>query len=186
MHEPVAAQLRARDEHEPSVGHRKGAYTDAASDRGGLLRTAHQGVLFLDEIGEPALDAQAMLLDAVEEKRFLPMGSDKEVGSDFELMVGTNRDRRVGVAQARFREDLLAQINLWAYTLPGLAQRPEDIEPNVDRLLARAACAIRPRSTVQRRSQGPLPAVGQVRRSFVARQHPRPDGQRDTHGHAGR
>lgn len=120
-------------------GHRKGAFTGAAADRAGLLRSAHGGVLFLDEIGELGLDEQAMLLKAVEEKRFYPMGSDREVASDFQLMVGTNRDLRIDVAEGRFREDLYARINLWSYVLPGLAQRPEDIEPNVEHLLARAA-----------------------------------------------
>ena len=119
-------------------GHKKGAFTGAAADRAGLVRTAHEGVLFLDEIGELGADEQAMLLKAVEEKRFFPMGSDREVMSDFQLIAGTNRDLRVDVAQGRFREDLYARINLWAYTLPGLAQRPEDLEPNVDHLLARA------------------------------------------------
>lgn len=56
--------------------------------------------------------------------------------SDFQLIAGTNRDLRSDVAQGRFREDLFARINLWTYDLPGLAQRPEDIEPNVDHLLA--------------------------------------------------
>lgn len=120
-------------------GHRKGAFTGAASDRAGLLRTAHEGVLFLDEIGELGLDEQAMLLKAVEEKRFFPMGSDREASSDFQLIAGTNRDLRVDVAAGRFRDDLYARINLWSYTLPGLAQRPEDLEPNIDHLLARAA-----------------------------------------------
>jgi len=120
-------------------GHKKGAFTGAITDRAGLLRTAHDGVLFLDEIGELGADEQAMLLKAVEEKRFLPVGSDREVTSDFQLIAGTNRDLRVDVAQGRFREDLYARINLWAYTLPGLAQRPEDLEPNVEHLLARAA-----------------------------------------------
>ncbi|MFN9475941.1 RNA repair transcriptional activator RtcR [Acidovorax sp.] len=118
-------------------GHRKGAFTGAAADRAGLLRTAHKGVLFLDEIGELGLDEQAMLLKAVEEKRFYPMGSDREVASDFELIAGTNRDLRTEVAAGRFREDLYARINLWSYQLPGLAQRPEDIEPTLDHLLAR-------------------------------------------------
>lgn len=118
-------------------GHKKGAFTGAATDRAGLLRTAHKGVLFLDEIGELGLDEQAMLLKAVEEKRFYPMGSDREVASDFELIAGTNRDLRTEVAAGRFREDLYARINLWSYQLPGLAQRPEDIEPNLDHLLAR-------------------------------------------------
>jgi transcriptional regulatory protein RtcR len=120
-------------------GHKKGAFTGAAADRAGLLRTAHEGVLFLDEIGELGADEQAMLLKAVEEKRFFPMGSDREVSSDFQLIAGTNRDLRVDVAQGRFREDLYARINLWAYTLPGLAQRHEDLEPNIEHLLARAA-----------------------------------------------
>ena len=120
-------------------GHKKGAFTGAAADRAGLLRTAHEGVLFLDEIAELGTDEQAMLLKAVEEKRFFPMGSDREVSSDFQLIAGTNRDLRVDVAQGRFREDLYARINLWAYTLPGLSQRPEDLEPNNEHLLARAA-----------------------------------------------
>lgn len=119
-------------------GHKKGAFTGAAADRAGLLRTAHKGVLFLDEIGELGLDEQAMLLKAVEEKRFYPMGSDREVDSDFQLVAGTNKDLRAEVAAGRFREDLFARINLWSYVLPGLAQRPEDIEPNVEHLLARA------------------------------------------------
>ena len=80
-----------------------------------------------------------MLLKAVEEKRFHPMGADREVTSDFQLIAGTNRDLRGDVAEGRFREDLYARINLWAWDLPGLAQRPEDIEPNVEHLLARAA-----------------------------------------------
>ena len=123
-------------------GHKKGAFTGAAADRAGLLRTAHKGVLFLDEMGELGLDEQAMLLKAVEEKRFYPMGSDREVASDFELIAGTNRDLRTEVAAGRFREDLYARINLWSYVLPGLAQRPEDIEPNVDHQLARAGAEL--------------------------------------------
>src|SRR5262249_21144841 len=70
-------------------GHRKGAFTGAVQDRPGLLRAADGGLLFLDEIGELGLDEQAMLLRAVEEKRFLPVGADKEVASDFRLIAGT-------------------------------------------------------------------------------------------------
>ena len=133
------ATLRGDGAASTLFGHKKGAFTGAAADRPGLLRAAHEGVLFLDEIGELGLDEQAMLLKAVEEKRFYPMGSDREVESDFQLVAGTNRDLRAEVAAGRFREDLFARINLWSYVLPGLAQRPEDIEPNVDYLLTRAA-----------------------------------------------
>jgi len=120
-------------------GHRKGAFTGAGRDRPGLLREADRGMLFLDEIGELGLDEQAMLLRAIEEKLFFPMGSDEEVSSDFQLMCGTNRDLREDVAARRFREDLFERINLWTFLYPGLRDRIEDIEPNLDYELERFA-----------------------------------------------
>lgn len=113
-------------------GHVKGAFTGAQAARAGLLRAADRGLLFLDEIGELGLDEQAMLLKAIEEKRFLPVGADTEVASDFQLIAGTHRDLGRMVEAGTFREDLHARINLWTYTLPGLAERREDIEPNLD------------------------------------------------------
>ena len=113
-------------------GHVKGAFTGALKDRPGLLRAADNGLLFLDEMGELGLDEQAMLLRALEDKRFLPFGGDVEVSSNFQLIAGTNRDLRSAVREGRFREDLLARTNLWTFHLPGLRQRPEDIEPNLD------------------------------------------------------
>ena len=112
-------------------GHVKGAFTGALKDRAGVLRVADKGVLFLDEIGELGVDEQAMLLRALEEKTFLPLGSDHETHSDFQLIAGTNRDLFAAVHQGRFRENLLARINLWTFSLPGLRSRPEDIEPNL-------------------------------------------------------
>ena len=126
------ATLRGDGAMSALFGHVKGAYTGAGSDRAGFLRSAHQGLLFLDEIGELGLDEQALLLRALEEKRFPPVGSDREVESDFQLIAGTNRDLQSAVAQGRFRDDLLARLNLWTYRLPGLAERSEDIEPNLD------------------------------------------------------
>jgi transcriptional regulatory protein RtcR len=120
-------------------GHVKGAFTGAQKDRAGLLRAADKGVLFLDEIGELGLDEQAMLLRALEEKTFLPLGSDEEAHSDFQLIAGTNRDLFAAVRQGRFREDLLSRINLWTFLLPGLKHRTEDIEPNLDFELDRFA-----------------------------------------------
>ena len=113
-------------------GHVRGAFTGAQSDRAGLLRKAHEGIVFLDEIGELGRDEQAMLLKAIEEKRFFPLGADKETRSDFQLIAGTNRDLRDDVAAGRFREDLLARINLWTFRLPALRERREDIGPNID------------------------------------------------------
>ena len=120
-------------------GHRKGAFTGAVQDRPGLLRAADRGVLFLDEIGELGADEQAMLLRALEHKTFLPLGADREVRSEFQLLAGTNRDLPAATRQGRFREDLLARINLWTFELPGLADRPEDIAPNLEYELAEYA-----------------------------------------------
>lgn len=126
------ATLRGDTAMSTLFGHKKGAFTGATSDRTGLLRKAHRGMLFLDEIGELGLDEQAMLLRALEEGTFLPIGSDEAVKAKFSLIAGTNRDLRREVSDGKFREDLLARIDLWTFELPGLADRREDIEPNLD------------------------------------------------------
>lgn len=126
------ATLRGDQAMSTLFGHTKGAFTGAAMERGGLLKAAHDGVLFLDEIGELGLDEQAMLLRAIEDKCFQPVGSDKMTSSNFQLIAGTNRDLSEAVVAGDFRDDLLARINLWDFRLPGLAQRREDIEPNLD------------------------------------------------------
>ena len=113
-------------------GHTKGAFTGATSARPGLLKAADKGILFLDEIGELRQDEQAMLLRAIEEKTFNPIGSDRAERSEFQLICGTNRDLTAIAHEGRFRDDLLARINLWHFELPGLANRREDIEPNLD------------------------------------------------------
>ncbi|XYQ96785.1 RNA repair transcriptional activator RtcR [Pseudomonas syringae] len=133
------ATLRGDGAMSALFGHVKGAFTGAQNARDGLLRSADGGMLFLDEIGELGTDEQAMLLKAIEEKRFFPMGSDKEVDSDFVIIAGTHRDLRERVLQGLFREDLYARINLWTFQLPGLAGRREDIEPNIDFELERHA-----------------------------------------------
>jgi transcriptional regulatory protein RtcR len=126
------ATLRGDTAMSTLFGHRKGAFTGAVGDRPGLLRAAHRGVLFLDEIGELGLDEQAMLLRALEDRTFLPLGADREVSSAFQLIAGTNQDLPSRVRQGLFREDLLARINLWTFRLPALRERVEDIEPNLD------------------------------------------------------
>ena len=133
------ATLRGDTAASALFGHTRGAFTGATADRPGLLREAHGGLLFLDEIGELGADEQAMLLRALEDKTFLPVGADKPSTSDFLLVAGTNRDLRAEVAAGRFRDDLLARIQLWSFDLPALADRREDIEPNLDFELARQA-----------------------------------------------
>ena len=142
-------------------GHIKGAFTGAVQQRAGLLRAAHGGMLFLDEVGELGLDEQAMLLRAIEERRFLPVGSDSEVTSEFQLITGTNRDLELRVREGLFRDDLLARLNLWTFRLPGLRERPEDIEPNLDYELERYAQRQGVRVTLSR----------EVRQKFLAFAH---------------
>ncbi|HHJ39044.1 MAG: transcriptional regulator [Methylothermaceae bacteria B42] len=133
------ATLRGDNAMSTLFGHVKGAYTGAARDRAGLLMEADGGLLFLDEIGELGLDEQAMLLRAIEDRVFTPLGSDREVSSHFQLIAGTNRDLQERISQGLFREDLLARINLWRYSLPSLRERSEDIEPNIEFELQRFA-----------------------------------------------
>jgi transcriptional regulatory protein RtcR len=131
-------------------GHVRGAYTGAVEARAGMLRKADKGLLFLDEIGELGLDEQAMLLRAIEDRTFFPVGSDREVHSEFQLIAGTNRDLSARVAAGHFREDLLARINLWTFKIPGLRERPEDIEPNLLFELERVGDALKLRLTISR------------------------------------
>lgn len=125
------ATLRGDSAMSNLFGHVKGSFTGAVQDRKGLLKQADRGMVFLDEIGELGLDEQAMLLHAIEEKSFISLGADIETQSDFTLICGTNRDLAEEVARGKFREDLLARINLWTFRLPGLRERSEDIAPNL-------------------------------------------------------
>jgi transcriptional regulatory protein RtcR len=119
-------------------GHKKGAFTGASENREGLLKKANGGLLFLDEIGELGADEQAMLLHALEDKTFTPLGSDQVVNSDFQLIAGTNKDLSEAAQEGAFRADLLARINTWSFEMPGLRDRLEDIEPNLTYELAKA------------------------------------------------
>ena len=133
------ATLRGDQAMSTLFGHVRGAFTGAQGDRAGLMRAADKGLLFLDEIGELGLDEQAMCLRAIEERRFLPVGSDRDATSEFQLIAGTNRDLTRDARDGRFRADLLARLNLWTFELPWLRDRREDIEPNLEYELARFA-----------------------------------------------
>jgi transcriptional regulatory protein RtcR len=133
------ATLRGDPAMSTLFGHVRGSFTGALRDRPGLLRQAHGGTLFLDEIGELGVDEQAMLLGALEEGTFFPMGADTPASSQFQLIAGTNRDLAKEVASRRFREDLFARINLWSFRLPALRDRHEDLEPNLEYELDRVS-----------------------------------------------
>lgn len=113
-------------------GHIEGSFTGAHGKRDGYLISANKGLLFLDEIADLGLPEQAMLLRAIEEKKFLPYGSDNHRESNFQLIAGTNANLSKLVHKGSFREDLLARLEHWRFSLPGLKERSEDIEPNID------------------------------------------------------
>jgi len=109
-------------------GHEKGAYTNADSAREGLIHQAHGGTLFLDEIGEMPLPLQKVFLRVLQEHRFRPLGSNRELESDFRLVVATNRNLDEMVKNERFRSDLLFRISTFVIELPSIRKRPEDIQ----------------------------------------------------------
>jgi transcriptional regulator with PAS, ATPase and Fis domain len=108
-------------------GHEKGAFTGAAASKAGLLEVAHQGTVFLDEIGDMDPSAQAKLLKVLEEKRFRRLGDVRERQVNVRLIAATHRDLRRLVREGRFREDLYYRINTIPLVIPPLRERKEDI-----------------------------------------------------------
>jgi two-component system NtrC family response regulator len=109
-------------------GHEKGAYTNADQAREGLILQADGGTLFLDEIGEMPLSLQKVFLRVLQEHRFRPLGSNRELESNFRLVTATNRNLDGMVKSERFRADLLFRISTFVVELPTLRERPEDIK----------------------------------------------------------
>ncbi|KIX12087.1 sigma-54-dependent transcriptional regulator [Dethiosulfatarculus sandiegensis] len=112
-------------------GHEKGAFTGAEKPRSGLIRRANKGTLFLDEMGELPIELQKSFLRVLQEHRFHPLGSDREVESDFRVVVATNRNMEDMVQKGEFRQDLYFRLKAFEIHLPALRHRPEDIKPMV-------------------------------------------------------
>lgn len=108
-------------------GHEKGAFTGADVRKRGRIELAHQGTLFIDEIGELPLQVQAKLLRALETKTFYRVGGTQPVKSDFRLVAATNRRLADEVAKGRFRQDLYYRLNVIPIMLPPLRERGDDI-----------------------------------------------------------
>ncbi len=108
-------------------GHEKGAFTGADRPRDGLIRQGDGGTLFLDEVGELPLAIQKAFLRVLQERRFRPLGSTKEMESDFRLVAATNRDLDQMAAAGEFRRDLLFRVRALAIELPPLREHPGDI-----------------------------------------------------------
>lgn len=118
-------------------GHKKGAFTDAVTDRAGRFEIADGGTIFLDEIGELDMNCQVKLLRVLQERRFEPLGSSRTHTVDVRVICATNADLPRMVAEKRFREDLFYRINLITVELPPLRSRRGDIAALADHFIER-------------------------------------------------
>jgi len=118
-------------------GHKKGAFTDATSDRRGLFEEASGGTLFLDEIGELPLNLQVKLLRALQEDTIRRLGDPKDIRVDVRIITATHRDLAADVKLGRFREDLFYRINVLSIHVPPLRNRREDINLLIDHFVTR-------------------------------------------------
>lgn len=108
-------------------GHEKGAFSDAKTQRIGLLEYAKDGVLFLDEIGDMDIELQAKLLRVLQEKKFRRIGGNIEIPFEAMVVAATNKDLLIEVQSNNFRKDLYYRLNIIPITVPPLRERPEDI-----------------------------------------------------------
>lgn len=108
-------------------GHIKGSFTSAVKDRIGKFEAADKGTIFLDEIGDMSLSAQAKVLRALQEKRITKVGSEKDIPVDVRVIAATNKDLKTEIAQGRFREDLYHRLAVILIEVPSLNDRRDDI-----------------------------------------------------------
>ncbi len=108
-------------------GHVKGAFTSAVKDRAGKFEAAHKGTIFLDEIGDMSLSAQAKVLRVLQESVISRVGAEKEIKVDVRVVAATNKDLKLEIAEGRFREDLYHRLAVILIKVPALNDRREDI-----------------------------------------------------------
>ena len=113
-------------------GHVKGSFTGAIKDKQGKFELANNGTIFLDEIGDMSLIAQAKVLRALQESKVSPVGSDKEIKVDVRVVAATNKDMQKEIEAGRFREDLYHRLSVIEIYVPPLDDRKEDIKLLVD------------------------------------------------------
>jgi len=109
-------------------GHVKGAFTSAVKDRAGKFEAADKGTIFLDEIGDMSLSAQAKVLRALQESMITRVGADKDIKVDVRVVAATNKDLKTEIAEGRFREDLYHRLAVILIKVPALNERRDDIE----------------------------------------------------------
>ncbi|WP_343708078.1 sigma-54 dependent transcriptional regulator [Flavobacterium sp.] len=108
-------------------GHVKGAFTSAVKDRAGKFEAADKGTIFLDEIGDMSLSAQAKVLRALQENMITRVGADKDIKVDVRVVAATNKDLKTEIAEGRFREDLYHRLAVILIKVPPLNERRDDI-----------------------------------------------------------
>jgi two-component system nitrogen regulation response regulator NtrX len=108
-------------------GHTKGAFTSAVKDRAGKFEAANKGTIFLDEIGDMSLSAQAKVLRALQEGIITRVGADSDIKIDVRVIAATNKDLKTEIAEGRFREDLYHRLAVILIKVPALNDRREDI-----------------------------------------------------------
>jgi len=110
-------------------GHVKGAFTGADSTKAGYFQEANGGTLFLDEVGNLPMETQQMLLRAIQERKYRPLGAKEDKIADVRIVAATNEDLQKAVAEKRFRQDLLYRLQDFTITVPPLRESQEDIIP---------------------------------------------------------
>ncbi len=113
-------------------GHVKGAFTSAVRDRAGKFEAANKGTIFLDEIGDMSLSAQAKVLRALQESKISRVGTDKDIKVDVRVIAATNKDLQQEIADGKFREDLYHRLAVILINVPSLNDRREDIPILID------------------------------------------------------
>jgi DNA-binding NtrC family response regulator len=120
-------------------GHVKGAFTSAVRDRAGKFEAANKGTIFLDEVGDMSLSAQAKVLRALQESKISRVGTDKDIQVDVRVVAATNKDLMKEISEAKFREDLYHRLAVILIQVPSLNQRREDIPLLIDHFTEKIA-----------------------------------------------
>lgn len=120
-------------------GHVKGAFTSAIKDRAGKFEAANKGTIFLDEIGDMSLSAQAKVLRALQESKISRVGTDKDIKVDVRVLAATNKDLKKEIADNKFREDLYHRLAVILINVPSLNDRREDIPILIDHFSSQIA-----------------------------------------------
>ena len=118
-------------------GHMKGSFTGANKDRAGKFEAANGGTIFLDEVGDMSLSAQAKVLRVLQENKITRVGSDKDIQVDVRVIAATNKNLQKEIAKGRFREDLYHRLAVILIEVPSLNERPEDIALLIDYFVER-------------------------------------------------